>query len=59
MGRQQDAPLGAWPVVVTVVAVLALVGLIAFARGAPGDDGRAPDPESATLGAPAEAGAGD
>ena len=34
-------------VIVAVLAVLAIIALLAWARGAPGVDGRAPDPEDA------------
>ena len=33
--------------VVAIVAALAIIALLAWDRGEPGDDGRAPDPESA------------
>jgi hypothetical protein len=52
-----ETPLGRW--VLAVFLALALVGLLAYARGEPGDDGRAPDPESAStveLAAPAGTG---
>jgi hypothetical protein len=37
--------------VLVVVLALALVGLVAKARGEPGDDGRSPDPEHALVSA--------
>ena len=36
-------------VVVAVLALLAVVALLAWARGEPGVDGRAPDPEDAAA----------
>jgi hypothetical protein len=42
-----DTPIARW--VLAAIAALALVGLLAYARGEPGDDGRAPDPESAAA----------
>ena len=36
-------------VVVAVLAALAIVALLAWARGEPGVDGRAPDPEDAAA----------
>jgi hypothetical protein len=40
---------GALRWILVAVLVLALVGLIRYARGKPGDDGRAPDPEHAAT----------
>lgn len=37
-------PIGRW--ILAVFLALALVGLLAYARGEPGDDGRAPDSEA-------------
>jgi hypothetical protein len=39
-------------VVVAVLAALAVVALLAYARGEPGVDGRAPDPEDAAAAEP-------
>jgi hypothetical protein len=36
-------------VIVAVIAALAIVALLAWARGEPGVDGRAPDPEDAAA----------
>ena len=36
-------------VIVAALAVLAIVALLAWARGEPGVDGRAPDPEDAAV----------
>jgi len=36
-------------VLVAVLAALAIVALLAYARGEPGVDGRAPDPEDAAA----------
>ena len=36
-------------VVIAAIAALAVVALLAWARGEPGDDGRAPDPEDAAV----------
>jgi hypothetical protein len=38
------------------VLVLAVIGLLAYARGEPGDDGRTPEPPAASAG-PAESAA--
>jgi hypothetical protein len=43
------SPIGRW--ILAVFLALALVGLLAYARGEPGDDGRAPDPEAAIAAA--------
>ena len=36
-------------VVIAAIAALAIVALLAWARGEPGVDGRAPDPEDAAV----------
>ena len=36
-------------VVIALIAALAIVALLAWARGEPGVDGRAPDPEDAAA----------
>lgn len=41
------------PWIVAIMAVMALVGMLAFARGEPGDDGRAPEAQRISSGAPA------
>ena len=38
--------------VLVVVAALAVIGLLGYARGEPGDDGRSPDPEHVGLAIP-------
>jgi hypothetical protein len=35
--------------ILVAVLALAIVGLLRYARGEPGDDGRAPDPEHAAA----------
>ena len=49
MADEQGAGSGAGRWLLVVVAVLAVVALVAWARNDPGVDGRAPDPEDAAA----------
>jgi hypothetical protein len=47
MQAMQERTLVGWSIVVLVIVVLALVGLLAYARGDDSDDGRSPEPGEA------------
>ena len=49
MADARDRDRTMMQVVVAILAGLCIVGLLAWARGEPGIDGRAPDPEDVTL----------
>ena len=49
MADARKATYSLLEVVIAAIAALAIVALLAWARGEPGVDGRAPDPEDAAV----------